>query len=326
MKLIKHILSIASFCFFMACITSCSNENEFVTDDLAFYNLRGHVRTLFIERDDRTINFDVKGHLLEYDGIRTQRNEAGNLTAIEEGEGAGFSRISFLGRRLDIFSGDDHWVKEFDENGYLKHITLYDSFKNTYNTDCEVLEIDDHGNWTEMKLSCKEDGIDLDSRTITYYTPEELKEAEEQEEMVESKKEGDFIIDGDNIKLETKAVVDGYKVSPEGGEIRFDVYHRALYTTKKIRVPDDEVWLIKDFETYITKDNGTKQKYNTQMYIYKNGGTNHTTNFIKDIMRKEQLFGGDEFCILIDLETAVDHIDSHYIEVKGEINFIRLKK
>ena len=156
-------------------------EPVFVTPDLAFMEVYGHVKSVEYPNGRKAV-FDEKGNLVDYateysgeNGVQIGRDDDGYIVSTYDGPG-GSAMFDYDKENIRLVltaGGDGAYYSEchleYDEEGNIIRYNFVDEdmaedTKDEWSMDVEIVTKDEQGNWTELKS-----GDATVKRTIVYY-------------------------------------------------------------------------------------------------------------------------------------------------------------
>ncbi len=156
-------------------------EPVFVTPDLAFMEVYGHVKSVEYPNGRKAV-FDEKGNLVDYateysgeNKVMIGRDDDGYIVSTYDGPGGsemfGYDKEKI--RLIQTAAGDGAYYSEcnivYDDNGNVVGYNfvsedMAEETRDEWSADVEIVAKDEHGNWTELKS-----GEASVKRTIIYY-------------------------------------------------------------------------------------------------------------------------------------------------------------
>ena len=156
-------------------------EPVFVTPDLAFMEVYGHVKSVEYPNGRKAV-FDENGYLVDYateysgeNGVQIGRDDDGYIVSTYDGPG-GSAMFDYDKENIRLVltaGGDGAYYSEchleYDEEGNIIRYNFVDEdmaedTKDEWSMDVEIVTKDEQGNWTELKS-----GDATVKRTIVYY-------------------------------------------------------------------------------------------------------------------------------------------------------------
>lgn len=156
-------------------------EPVFVTPDLAFMEVYGHVKSVEYPNGRKAV-FDEKGNLVDYateysgeNKVMIGRDDDGYIVSTYDGPGGsemfGYDKEKI--RLIQTAAGDGAYYSEcnivYDDNGNVVGYNfvsedMAEETRDEWSADVEIVAKDEQGNWTELKS-----GEASVKRTIVYY-------------------------------------------------------------------------------------------------------------------------------------------------------------
>jgi hypothetical protein len=156
-------------------------EPVFVTPDLAFMEVYGHVKSVEYPNGRKAV-FDEKGNLVDYateysgeNKVMIGRDDDGYIVSTYDGPGGsemfGYDKEKI--RLIQTAAGDGAYYSEcnivYDDNGNVVGYNfvsedMAEETRDEWSADVEIVTKDEQGNWTELKS-----GDATVKRTIVYY-------------------------------------------------------------------------------------------------------------------------------------------------------------
>lgn len=156
-------------------------EPVFVTPDLAFMEVYGHVKSVEYPNGRKAV-FDEKGNLVDYateysgeNKVMIGRDDDGYIVSTYDGPGGsemfGYDKEKI--RLIQTAAGDGAYYSEcnivYDDNGNVVGYNfvsedMAEETRDEWSADVEIVAKDEQGNWTELKS-----GEASVKRTIIYY-------------------------------------------------------------------------------------------------------------------------------------------------------------
>ena len=156
-------------------------EPVFVTPDLAFMEVYGHVKSVEYANGRKAV-FDEKGNLVDYtteysgeNKVMIGRDDDGYIVSTYDGPGGsemfGYDKEKI--RLIQTAAGDGAYYSEcnivYDDNGNVVGYNfvsedMAEETRDEWSADVEIVAKDEQGNWTELKS-----GDATVKRTIVYY-------------------------------------------------------------------------------------------------------------------------------------------------------------
>lgn len=156
-------------------------EPIFVTPDLAFMEVYGHVKSVEYPNGRKAV-FDEKGNLVDYateysgeNKVMIGRDDDGYIVSTYDGPGGsemfGYDKEKI--RLIQTAAGDGAYYSEcnivYDDNGNVVGYNfvsedMAEETRDEWSADVEIVAKDEQGNWTELKS-----GDATVKRTIVYY-------------------------------------------------------------------------------------------------------------------------------------------------------------
>lgn len=156
-------------------------EPVFVTPDLAFMEVYGHVKSVEYPNGRKAV-FDEKGNLVDYateysgeNKVMIGRDDDGYIVSTYDGPGGsemfGYDKEKI--RLIQTAAGDGAYYSEcnivYDDNGNVVGYNfvsedMAEETRDEWSADVEIVAKDEQGNWTELKS-----GDATVKRTIVYY-------------------------------------------------------------------------------------------------------------------------------------------------------------
>lgn len=156
-------------------------EPIFVTPDLAFMEVYGHVKSVEYPNGRKAV-FDEKGNLVDYateysgeNKVMIGRDDDGYIVSTYDGPGGsemfGYDKEKI--RLIQTAAGDGAYYSEcnivYDDNGNVVGYNfvsedMAEETRDEWSADVEIVAKDEQGNWTELKS-----GEASVKRTIIYY-------------------------------------------------------------------------------------------------------------------------------------------------------------
>lgn len=156
-------------------------EPVFVTPDLAFMEVYGHVKSVEYPNGRKAV-FDEKGDLVDYateysgeNKVMIGRDDDGYIVSTYDGPGGsemfGYDKEKI--RLIQTAAGDGAYYSEcnivYDDNGNVVGYNfvsedMAEETRDEWSADVEIVTKDEQGNWTELKS-----GDATVKRTIVYY-------------------------------------------------------------------------------------------------------------------------------------------------------------
>lgn len=156
-------------------------EPIFVTPDLAFMEVYGHVKSVEYPNGRKAV-FDEKGNLVDYateysgeNKVMIGRDDDGYIVSTYDGPGGsemfGYDKEKI--RLIQTAAGDGAYYSEcnivYDDNGNVVGYNfvsedMAEETRDEWSADVEIVTKDEQGNWTELKS-----GDATVKRTIVYY-------------------------------------------------------------------------------------------------------------------------------------------------------------
>ncbi|MBR4584612.1 MAG: hypothetical protein IKO34_12510 [Bacteroidales bacterium] len=156
-------------------------EPVFVTPDLAFMEVYGHVKSVEYPNGRKAV-FDEKGNLVDYateysgeNKVMIGRDDDGYIVSTYDGPGGsemfGYDKEKI--RLIQTAAGDGAYYSEcnivYDDNGNVVGYNfvsedMAEETRDEWSADVEIVAKDELGNWTELKS-----GDATVKRTIVYY-------------------------------------------------------------------------------------------------------------------------------------------------------------
>ncbi len=156
-------------------------EPVFVTPDLAFMEVYGHVKSVEYPNGRKAV-FDEIGNLVDYateysgeNKVMIGRDDDGYIVSTYDGPGGsemfGYDKEKI--RLIQTAAGDGAYYSEcnivYDDNGNVVGYNfvsedMAEETRDEWSADVEIVEKDEQGNWTELKS-----GEASVKRTIIYY-------------------------------------------------------------------------------------------------------------------------------------------------------------
>lgn len=153
----------------------------FVTPDLAFMEVYGHVKSVEYPNGRKAV-FDEKGNLVDYateysgeNKVMIGRDDDGYIVSTYDGPGGsemfGYDKEKI--RLIQTAAGDGAYYSEcnivYDDNGNVVGYNfvsedMAEETRDEWSADVEIVAKDEQGNWTELKS-----GDATVKRTIVYY-------------------------------------------------------------------------------------------------------------------------------------------------------------
>ena len=143
-------------------------EPVFVTPDLAFMEVYGHVKSVEYPNGRKAV-FDVKGNLVDYateysgeNKVMIGRDDDGYIVSTYDGPGGsemfGYDKEKI--RLIQTAAGDGAYYSEcnivYDDNGNVVGYNfvsedMAEETRDEWSADVEIVTKDEQGNWTELK-------------------------------------------------------------------------------------------------------------------------------------------------------------------------------
>lgn len=156
-------------------------EPVFITPDLAFMEVHGHVKSVEYANGRKAV-FDEKGNLVDYatefsgeNEVMIGRDDDGYIVSTYDGPGGSesFGYDKEKVRLIQTAAGDGAYYSEcnivYDDNGNIVRYNFVDEdmaedTRDEWSLDVEIVTKDEQGNWTELKVDDS-----TVKRTIVYY-------------------------------------------------------------------------------------------------------------------------------------------------------------
>ena len=157
-------------------------EPIFVTPDLAFMEVHGHVKSVVYPNGRKAV-FDEKGNLIDYateysgeNKVHIGRDDEGYIVSTYDGPGGSESfdydkenvRLALTAAGDGAYYSECHL--EYDKDGNVIRYNFVDEDRaedihDEWSADVEIVKKDEHGNWIELKS-----GEASVKRTIEYFS------------------------------------------------------------------------------------------------------------------------------------------------------------